>query len=166
VLYNDPQIDNQIYSHKANLRRADFYSAWQRNKADVNTMNTTDNAVHAKKRRILNLVFTDKAVKSAGEFVYRHVDRWHELLVPSPASNLNFANGGEKRAGVGWGETVNMADKIDCLVFDILGDLCFGKSFGIKEPGENRLKSVPHTIVNYVTFMYPVSTEAAQSTNS
>ena len=101
-----------------------------------------DNAIHAKKRRLLNLVFTDKAVRSAGAFINKHLDRWHELLLP--ADTLD------------WTEARNFVDWADCLVFDILGDLCFGKSFEIKEPGENPLKTVPHTITNYLLIMYPV----------
>ncbi|KAK4107230.1 cytochrome P450 [Canariomyces notabilis] len=42
------------------------------------------------------------------------------------------------------------------LVFDIMGDLCFGRSFDIKEPGENPLKAVPHFIAEYMKFYYPM----------
>jgi hypothetical protein len=50
-----------------------------------------------------------------------------------------------------------MADWCDYLVFDILGDLCFGKSFETKELGENPLKTVPQAIANVLRFFYPVS---------
>ncbi|KAI1475847.1 hypothetical protein F4774DRAFT_395527 [Daldinia eschscholtzii] len=45
---------------------------------------------------------------------------------------------------------------IDALIFDIIGDLSFGKSFNIKEPGANPFKTIPHGIVEYVCFCYPI----------
>ncbi|KAG8156500.1 hypothetical protein KVR01_013604 [Diaporthe batatas] len=43
---------------------------------------------------------------------------------------------------------------MDYLVFDITGDLSFGRSFNIKEPGENPLREVPQNIVQYLKFYY------------
>ena len=50
-----------------------------------------------------------------------------------------------------------MADWANYLVFDILGDLCYARSFGIKEPGPNELKFIPELICDYVKFGHPVS---------
>ncbi|KAG9227923.1 cytochrome P450 [Amylocarpus encephaloides] len=49
-----------------------------------------------------------------------------------------------------------MSDLTDYLVFDIMGDLCFGKSFERKEPGENPFRHMPHTIADFMQFMYPL----------
>jgi len=99
--------------------------------------------VHARKRRVLNSAFSEKAIRSAEAFVVQHVDRWNELLV--------VGNDGES-----WTEAQNMSDLTDYLVFDIMGDLCFGKSFDLKEPGENPLRHMPHTIADFMQLMYPV----------
>jgi cytochrome P450 len=98
--------------------------------------------VHTRKRRILNSVFSEKTIRLAETFVLKHVDRWCELLL-----------GG---SGETWSEAKNMAEWSDYLVFDILGDLCFGKSFEIKEPGDNPLRVVPHAIATALKFYYPV----------
>lgn len=38
-----------------------------------------------------------------------------------------------------------------------MGDLAFGRSFDIKEPGNNPLNVVPENIAGYMKFYYPVS---------
>ena len=37
------------------------------------------------------------------------------------------------------------------FVFDILGDLCFGECFELKEPAANQYKFVPHFMAAYLT---------------
>jgi hypothetical protein len=55
-----------------------------------------------------------------------------------------------------WSEVMNFAEVSDKLVFDIMGELCFGTSFDVKEPGENPFKAIPHAAIQYVQFLYPV----------
>lgn len=40
-------------------------------------------------------------------------------------------------------------------MFDILGDLCFGKSFDMKER-DSDMKYVPHLMAEFVALMHPV----------
>ena len=161
VLCRSPEAYNDIYSLKANVQRSRTYAARVRNENDMNTLSTTDVGLHAQRRRLLNQVFTDKSIRAAGAYVTRHVDRWNELLIDGD--------------GKEWSNPRNFADCTDSLVFDILGDLCFGKSFEIKEPGDSPLKHIPHNIVKYMQFMYPVrnpllsyraNTDAMQITRS
>jgi cytochrome P450 len=77
---------------------------------------TSDMKLHAKKRRMLNLAFTDQSVKASGQFMARHIDRWNELLVSTQDSN-----GRDE-----WSESHDISTWANYLVFDILGDLCFG----------------------------------------
>lgn len=51
--------------------------------------------------------------------------------------------------------------RIDALTFDIIGDLAFGRSVNIKEPGKNPLKVVPEIIAGYMKVIYPVSLEVS-----
>jgi cytochrome P450 len=127
VLFCDPEAHRDIYGMKSNVRRGDFYTAWRRNERDQTTLNTVDVAEHARKRKLLNLSFTDKSVRSASTFIIQHVERWNELLVQD--------------CGTDWSEPLDLSNSLDALVFDIMGDLCFGKSFDIKEPGDNPLKA-------------------------
>jgi cytochrome P450 len=128
-----------IYSSKANVRRSQFYEALLRKESDRNTITTIDNVAHAKRRKLLNLAFTEKSLRASAIFMQRHIDRWIELLTRDD-----------------WSEPINFADCTDSLVFDILGDICFGKSFEIKEEGKNPIKAVPHAVTKTLAFFYPV----------
>jgi len=143
VLFNSPSAYQAIYQTRSNVKKGKFYEIWPRNPQNNNTLSTVDKMVHARKRRVLNSAFSEKAIRSAEAFVVQHVDRWNELLV--------VGNDGES-----WTEAQNMSDLTDYLVFDIMGDLCFGKSFDLKEPGENPLRHMPHTIADFMQLMYPV----------
>ena len=146
VVFQSPNAIRDIYGARSNVTRSNMYNIWQRTGNDVNTLNTSDTALHHKKRRILNLVFSEKSVRAAGVFINKHVDRWNELLLDHD--------------GKDWSEPKNLAEWSDYLVFDILGDLCFGKSFEIKEPGDNPFRAIPHAIHSYLRFTYPVTSNA------
>ncbi|KAI1853895.1 hypothetical protein JX265_012580 [Neoarthrinium moseri] len=143
VVFCDPESYTDIYSTKSNVRRSKFYTAWRRNDRDRTTLNSIDVAEHAHRRKLLNVSFTEKSLRAATGFIIKHVDRWHALLVDESGSD--------------WSAPVDFAETVDTLVFDIMGDLCFGRSFNIKEPGENPLKVVPHNIAKYTQFQNPLA---------
>ncbi|KAK8023702.1 benzoate 4-monooxygenase cytochrome P450 [Apiospora rasikravindrae] len=144
VLFCGPAAYADIYGMKSNVRRSHFYTALKRKWTENTTLNTIDVAQHAFKRKLLQTCFTEKSVRAATSFIIRHVDRWNEIIAEETSDN-----------GEDWSAPVDFADKVDALVFDIMGDLSFGRSFDIKEPGENPLKVIPHTIVEYMRFYYP-----------
>lgn len=145
VLFNDPRAYADIYGMKSNVRRSPFYAALQRRSDQNTTLNTIDVAEHARKRKLLNLCFTEKSLRAASGFIVRHVDRWNEIMLEENSSTTE------------WSAPVDFTKKVDALVFDIMGDLSFGRSFDTKEPGENPLRVVPHIIAEYMRFYYPVS---------
>lgn len=140
VVFNTPNAYRDIYSHKANVKKDGCYDAWRRNEGDAHSFNVTDVAIHARKRKVLNTVFTDSSVRSAATFIIKRIDRWNELSV----------------TGHDWSEPIDFTKWIDSLIFDILGDLCFGKSFGTMEFGENPFKIIPEVIASYVSLWNPV----------
>lgn len=131
-MYNSPSTHHAIYSAKANVKKGKYYNVYPRNRNHLATWNVTDRTQQVKKRRVLSNAFSERAVRSAEQFVIRHVDRWCELLIQG--------------AGNSWSKPRNIARWSEFLVFDVLTDLCFGKSFGLKEPGENELKDIPNKI--------------------
>jgi cytochrome P450 len=145
LLFNTPEAWHSIFDKKANVKKSGFYEAWLRNNNDLNTLSCTDVALHMKKRKLLNLAFTDQSLRAAGPFMSRHIDRWNEVLL------------GEERNEDGWSAPKDIGTWSDYLLFDLLGDLCFGTNFGTKEPGENKLKSIPSSIAEYMKLFYPVS---------
>jgi cytochrome P450 len=149
VIFNSPSAYRAIHSSKANVKKGKFYEIWPRNPQNNNTLSTVNKTLHGRKRRVLNSAFSEKAVRSAEGFVQKHVDRWNELIT-------------EENNGKEWTEPRNMSQLADYLVFDIMGDLCFGKSFELKEPGTNPLRHMPHTIAEVMQFIYPVSAECQE----
>lgn len=146
VVFNSPNAYNSIFSHKANVKRSNFYDVWSRNADDVNALMTSDVEIHARKRRLLNLAFTDRSVRAASPFITKHTDRWNELLLDSKEITKD-----------GWSSPHNITTWSKYLVFDILMDLCFGTAMDTKEPGENPHKKIPMAIDDFVAFNYPVS---------
>ena len=142
VVFQSAQAFRDIYGTKSNVQRNMWYRFWQRNESAINTFTATDFALHHKKRRVLNLAFSEKSIRAAEVFIQKHVDRWDELL----------ADGDSKD----WSQPRNMTDWTDYLVFDILCDLCFGRSLNIKEPGKNQFRGIPKLIDTYLRFNYPV----------
>lgn len=116
-----------------------------KNIREKTTLNTIDPAEHAQRRKMLNTCFTDTSVASISAFVGQHIDRWHQILLDENDSTTE------------WSGSVDLGERMDHLVFDIMGDLSFGRSFNIKEPGDNPLREVPQNIVQYLKFYYPVS---------
>lgn len=142
VSFQSAQALRDILGFKSNVQRSKNYELYQKNEMDINTLNTSDVALHHKKRRVLNLIFTEKSIRAAGEFIQKHVDRWTELLTDDEGKN--------------WSQPKNISDWADYLVFDILCDLCFGRSLDVKEPGENRFRGIPKAIHSLMKNVYPV----------
>jgi cytochrome P450 len=146
VLFRSVEAHGDIYNSKANVRRSNFYEAWIRDENHSNTMNTVDVEKHARKRRLLNLAFTEQSVKAAGPIMSEHIDRWNQVLVTKTDED-------------GWSVPRDMSTWIDYLVFDAIGDLCFGENFKTKEEVANPYREIPHTLMGYVKAGYPVCSQ-------
>lgn len=145
VLFNTPEGYKTIFGPKGNVKKTEtFYRTWPHNVKITNTWNVTSVETHARKRRVLNNAFSDRALRGAEPLVHANVDRWLELI-------------NEQTGDKQWSQSLNMAEQANYLVFDILGDLCFGKCFNMKEPGSD-LKSIPSLMTTFLELMHPVST--------
>ncbi|KAF4980974.1 hypothetical protein FZEAL_3131 [Fusarium zealandicum] len=143
VLINTPTGLKTIFSNKANVKKAEYYKAYPRNVHAMTTWNTIDKSVHARKRRVMNSAFSDKALRSCEPFIHENIDRWCELI------NEEI---GDKQ----WSGSLNMARWADHLIFDILGDLCFGKPFGMKEHSSD-LRYVPELMTSFLEIIHPIA---------
>lgn len=142
-MVNSPTGHQTIYSGKPNVKKGKFYEVFPRSKESRNTLNTVDKTIHAQKRRVLNAAFSDNALRDAETFIIKHIDRWNELSVEDKAPGI-------------WTEPQNLSPSVDLMFFDILGDLCFGRSFETKEKAANPLKEIPHSISSFTKRIYPV----------
>lgn len=121
-----------IYGFRSNVRKADFYTAFPANKKTVNVHSSIDKMQHARKRRVLSHAFSDSAIKSLERYILANVRTACRLLEES----ITAAAQDEKKQG--WGNSWNVANWCNWMVFDIMGDLVFGKAFGMLESPANR----------------------------
>lgn len=145
VLINTPTAYRHLFGPKGNVKKSVYYNVWPRNVDVLTTWNSTTIDVHARKRRVLNQAFSADALKDAEPFVLSNAERWCQLISDEASKGQD-----------GWSDSLNMADWVNWLVFDILGDLCFGKSFDMKEPGSN-LRFVPHMMAEFLVIMHPLA---------
>jgi cytochrome P450 len=142
LLFKTPQAYQDIFNAKANVKRSKFYNMLTRNKHDLSTITSTDPALHAQKRRVLNTIFSERSLRKMEPFLVNHVARWCELLIDGD--------------GTAWSVPRKMSQICDYLVLDILCELCFGQSVDTKEPGENEYRKIPHAIASLLQILYPV----------
>lgn len=135
--FNTNTALKDIYGFKANVRKADFYSAFPASKDAYSTHSAIDRAMHARKRRVLSHAFSDVAIKSMEKHILAHIRQFcHNLGERGVAS---FSDIPEKSTdGKPWTSAKNLSDQANYMTFDIMGDLCFGKAFGMLERPDNR----------------------------
>jgi len=149
VLFNTPTAHSAIYSYRAPTKRSRWYDGMRRNDNDFNIITDPTPAGHARRRRAYNPAFTEASLRPAALVMAKHIDRWLDLLAP--------------RANEEWSEKRDMAKWGSALTFDVLGELCFGRSFETKEEGENPLKVIPHEFEVYIRGQYVVSLSKASN---
>lgn len=91
---------------------------------------------HARKRRVLSHAFSDAAIKSLEKYILANVRTGCRLLAERNRSGTGEVD--EKVGEEGWADMWNAANWCNWLVFDIMGDLVFGKAFGMLESSANR----------------------------
>lgn len=141
---NTPTAYRHIFGPKGNVKKSQYYQVWPKTVDHINTWSSTSIPVHARKRRVINYAFSESALRGAEVFVHANVDRWLKLL------------GQEREGNNEWTRSIDMADQVTYLVFDILGDLCFGKCFDMKEP-DSKLRHVPELMIGFMELVHPVS---------
>lgn len=141
LLVNSPS-GYRVHSSKANVKKAAFFEVWKRHAQDMNLANTTDVSIRARKKRALSTVFSE-VIRSAEELIIKHVNRWCELFLDGVSDE--------------WSQPKNMTTLTDYLMFDILGDLIFGRFFDTKELEGSPYREIPRQTVSIFTFMYRVS---------
>lgn len=108
-----------IYGSKSNCWKGEFYTMFPARKNVYSIHSEVDKERHAHKRRVLSNAFSDGALKGMEEYVLNQIRIFCVQIGSAPQPR-------------------NMATQADYLTSDILGDLCFGKSFDMQEKPENR----------------------------
>jgi hypothetical protein len=89
---------------------------------------------HARKRRVMSHAFSDSAIKTLEKYILANVRVGCEMLGRGSDAGASENRIDEK----GWNTQWNAAHWCEWLVFDIMGDLVFGKAFGMLESPKNR----------------------------
>ncbi len=127
---NDPAALKAIYSHSSNVAKGEFYRGFRATPNAVSTLLATEKQQHAKKRRVMGQAFSDQALRGLEQYVLEHVQK----LVDKIDGAVSESSADSK----GWSATVDMRAWCNWLVFDIMGDLVFAKSFDTLGLAENR----------------------------
>jgi hypothetical protein len=135
--FNTNTALKQIYGHKSNVRKSDFYSAFPANKHTFNVHSAIDKSLHARKRRVISHAFADSAIKSMEKYVIANIDLACDLIAEDVKKGQDQPWSPIEEKG-GWSIPRNVANWADWLTFDIMGDLVFGKAFGMLEAPQNR----------------------------
>lgn len=129
VSVNSAQGLHDIYGHGKRLRKADFYNAFPAIKGVYNTHNVIDKVVHGRKRRVLSQALSDNALKEMEDVILLHVRQLCAVMAGETE---------EKTAAAANGMVFNVGDLFSYLTYDVMGELCFGKSFDMLISGARR----------------------------
>ncbi|KAE8360963.1 cytochrome P450 [Aspergillus caelatus] len=121
VSINSAQGLHDIYGHGKKLKKANFYNGFTAIKGVYNTHNAIDKTVHGRKRRVLSQAFSDQALKSMEDVMLLHVRQLCTALAGQQADG--------NKAEAQKTTVQNMGDWFSYLTYDVMGELCFGKSF-------------------------------------
>lgn len=131
---NNPAALKAIYGHRANVRKSDFYLSFPAVPGAFSTHTAMDLKMHARKRRVMSHAFSDAALRGVEDFVLEHVSAYINALTD------RFNRPNDARHDSKWTEPKNISTWSTYLGFDVMGDLAFGRGFGMLtgEKPENR----------------------------
>lgn len=96
----------------------------------------------------MSQAFSDTALRSLEQYIVTNIERWCDSL------SINTTDG-RKVEGNEWSEAKNMSNWSNYLTFDVLGDLCFGKPFGLLTSSAQRY--IPQMMLSNMYAFHTVS---------
>ena len=126
--FNTASAVKDIYTdRKANMIKSGWTHTGERINPSITTHSTSDRQVHAARRKLLNDAFSDRAMNSLDKYIVEQIRQW--------CSKLGDADGNAEDEMAGWSKGREMAQWSTFLTLDVLGELCFGASFGAIKSG-------------------------------
>lgn len=134
---NSVKALHDIYGDRnANLVKTGWTEASEYINQPANLHTYSDKRQHAQRKRLLAHAFSENALQAAEEFMLEKIRVWCDYLGQDSKHEVDQK---------GWSEAKDMGHWSNLLTLDILGELCFGASFGGMEAGN-------HTILDMVIF--------------
>ncbi|KAK2732727.1 hypothetical protein FQN57_002481 [Myotisia sp. PD_48] len=126
ISVNSVQGLHDIYGHGKKVKKADFYNAFPAIKGVYNTHNAIDKSIHGRKRRVLSQAFSEHALKGMEDVMLGNIRQFLAIMGGDEPGLESGTTNTEKGLAVR-----NMSDWFAYLTYDVMGELCFGKSFGM-----------------------------------
>lgn len=122
----DPQGWKDIYGHHNASKSGHVHKEHNVYQPDHNgrhsVLSKFDDQEHARVRKIFSNAFSDRALKAQESLIQEHVNKFIGVIVRKSSETPNAP--------------IDAVKLLNCLTFDIIGDLAFGESLGLLERGE------------------------------
>lgn len=134
----DDKAIQVVYGHGNGFLKSDYYDAFVSIQRGL--FNTRDRAEHSRKRKTISHTFSTKSISQFEEYMHNNlslfVSQWDRLSGSAPDK------GYAKLDSLHW---------FNYLAFDIIGDLAFGKPFGMLAKGKDvcEIRKTPESPVTY-----------------
>jgi len=136
----DPDALGPVYGHSTGTLKAPFYDAFAAPNFPRGVFNTRDRTEHARKRKIISHTFAPRSIIAFEPFVRKElqlfIDRWDELCDNAVKAGQEGVRG---LKGYAW---LDILTWTNFWAFDTIGDLAFGRPFGMLESGQDRVPIV------------------------
>ncbi|KAI4169983.1 MAG: hypothetical protein LQ343_005293 [Gyalolechia ehrenbergii] len=142
----------KIHGPKANTRKSpEFYNVFRHFFGSDSTLTTIDAAAHGKKRRLISQALSGKMVRAMEAHILKHVRTFCNCVGKSKLERL-AQNADPVHSE--WNIAVDVSTWTNRLTFDIMGDMAFGRTFGVLKDGSNRY--IPEILARGVHGLYLV----------
>lgn len=134
----DSDAIQTIYGHGNGFLKSQYYDAFVSIQRGL--FNTRDRAEHTRKRKTISHTFSTKSISQFEEYMNKNlrlfVGQWDRLSSTAP-------HGGYAK--------IDALHWFNYLAFDIIGDLAFGKPFGMIEKGKDiaEIRKTPDAPISY-----------------
>ncbi|RAK96669.1 cytochrome P450 [Aspergillus ibericus CBS 121593] len=118
----DAKALESIYGFQANVQK----SQWYRTFYGTSIFNTIDRRVHSRKRRVMSQAFSNQALRGMEPHILSAIQVWCAVLGDQhPDKPVRVASSDPGA----WSRPKDMVHWSSCVIFDALGEICFGKTF-------------------------------------
>ncbi|OQV00250.1 hypothetical protein CLAIMM_05773 isoform 2 [Cladophialophora immunda] len=136
LVFNEPQAWQDIYAYKANVRKSDLFAASQSNPESTDTFSELYKEPALKKRKVLSYGFSESSLRSfEGEKNDHQINIFCRQLVSPETERIK-----------------DMSLWFNYLSYDIMGELVFGRGFGMLTDPSLRyiLDLIDSTVFSYL----------------
>lgn len=125
--YNTKEAVRDIYAdRKANTKKSGFVEALVFLQGGArNLQSIQDRQAYSQRRRLIAHAFSEEALRSSEHYILEQIRQWCSAL------------GSKAVEAKTWTSTIDMKEWAHYLKEDILGELCFGQSFGAVQAGSS-----------------------------